>query len=56
MRLVTGAAGELAGAARLAPFAERQGIPGIDSAERGASDVGEHKPGYPVLAGLLSNL
>jgi hypothetical protein len=47
---------ELVDAARLAAFAERQGIPGIDRAERGAADVGEHKPTDPVLAGLLSNL
>jgi hypothetical protein len=47
---------ELVDAARLAAFAERQGIPGIDRAERAAADVGEHKLADPVLAGLLSNL
>jgi hypothetical protein len=35
--------GQLVGAARLAPFPERQAVPGIDRAQRGTSDVGEHE-------------
>ena len=47
---------QLVGAARLAPFPERQAVAGIDRAQRGTSDVAEHEPGYPVLSGLLDNL
>ena len=47
---------QLVGAARLAPFPERQAVAGIDRAQRGTSDVGEHEPGHLVRAGLLGNL
>jgi hypothetical protein len=40
------------GAAGLAPFAERQAVPGVDRAERRAPDVREYQPLDLVLASL----
>jgi hypothetical protein len=52
----TGPGRDPVGAAGLAPFAERQVVPGVDRAQRRAPDVREHQPLDPVLAGLPGDI